>query len=932
MSSCGARTELRAGPLYFFDQPTRRNRVEGTRSHFYLYNVAPGGGAHEDTHSNWEDDSAEAAKRLTGEPRGEGKPEPDTSTSPAALDRRSQEPIDVYKRAAPLLLSDLALLLSQYDWAEVGRVPHGVANILCHSWQDLTSGAALLSSPEQTDKRRGSKGSLKLGGSPHHVSDDGRRQTGQGSAGPSESKPQVGANPRVKKRKQKSRACSSSSISFSISSSSRKDPAGCDLCPGWIVQPKQPSHVEPQQIRLYQWAVERLRAARNPERQQTPKLSSPLRLCHYGEAKAKVKSSRARRKSGSSVLVNGIPRIPEVKQPDPAQKKLHYRIDDGSSFIYYPSGCTAVCQSHSALPCGGFYTNVFSDSDCPVILATITAFGHGAVTHPHNSSLVAVWDQDGGFMNDHYGRKSQEWSWQTHSALKKKVVIQLSDLISVKLLNGTSATLSFRCNDESVQLPLPVLSHINQPKEMLCLQTDGKFTSNFAQDLPLARKTKSPVVVLENKRTLTPVSVGTQEMLQMVREVEGLEEPSARWRRAGPAGRELKRLQQRVRNTLDDWLDYYRAAVGIRCPDTEQMPDALLRTRPRREVQSAALPSLNPPERVEAKSVWPEESGDKPQEPHRHLSVRAERPADSSVRLPRTPKRRSKDEPRVTQIGPLQIHGNIQLESVIISKSPEQQPADVPRCPAPPPLTPSVLLSVCPVLLRAALLGEGVRRRCCCSVTLMPAVTDLEYDTFVMGQPPHNQQILVVCVTLPHEHEDALEQLYRRRNKHRSMPCTQCQMDSFRLVRYEMSTGGTPGWGCANMLLQQRHNAAPGMILMYIRRKLLFVGYMHSGRGCSVGDLQKQICRSRGDYRLGLSLPPHYKFSEAVNNSAATDPHNSQDAAMTGRDDVTLPASVEKKKANERKTIEVREASQQRQRNFCVKSKQTFPHVPLTTH
>ncbi|XP_069384186.1 uncharacterized protein C3orf20-like isoform X2 [Paralichthys olivaceus] len=882
--------QLRAGPLYFFDQPTRRNRVKGTRSNIYLFNVAPGQGAHEDTHSNVEDDNrdrAEVAKRLTGEPRGESKPEPDTSASPAPLNRTNQEPMDVYKQAAPLLLNELALLLSQYNWAEEGCVPRGLVNILSHSSQDLTSGAAVLRSPELIHKGRGSKGSLKLEGSPHHVSDNGRRETGEGSAGPSESKPQT--NPHLKKHKQKSSraACSFSSISFSISSSSCKDP-------GLIIQPKQPSYVEPQQIRLYQWVVERLRAARNLERQQTPNLSSPLILCHYGDAKANMKSIRSRRKSQEAVLVNGIPRIPEMKQPDPAQQKLHYRIDDGSSFIYYPSGRTAVCRSHSALPCGGFYTNVFSDSDCPVILATITAFGHGAVTHPHNSSLGAVWDQDGGFMNDHYGRKSKEWSWQTDCALKEKVLIQVSDLISVRLLSGTSATLNFRCNDESVQLPLPVLSNINQPKEM--------------------------------------VSVGTQEMLQMVREVEGLEDPSARWRRAGSASRELRRLQQRVRNTLDDWMDYYCAAVGIRCPDTEQMPDALLRTRPRREVQSAALPSLNPPQQAEAKPVWPEESGDEPQEPHRHLSVRAERPADSFVRLPRTPKRRSK-ESRVTQIGPLQIHGNIQLESVIISKSPEQQPANVPRCPAPWPLTPSVPLTVCPVLLRAALLGEGVRRRCCCSVTLMPAVTDLEYDIFVMGQPPHSQQILAVCVTLPHEHEDALEQLYRRRNKHRTTPCTQCQMDSFRLVRYEMSTGGTPGCGRANMLLQQRHNAAPGMILMYIRGKLLFVGYMHSDRSYSVRDLQKQICRSRGDYRLGLSLPPDYKFSDAVSNSAATDAHNSRNAALTGGNDATLPASVEKEKVNERKTIKVPEASQQRQRDFCVKSKQTtaFPHVPLTT-
>lgn len=47
---------------------------------------------------------------------------------------------------------------------------------------------------------------------------------------------------------------------------------------------------------------------------------------------------------------------------------------------------------------------------------------------------------------------------------------------------------------------------------------------------------------------------------------------------------------------------------------------------------------------------------------------------------------------------------------------------------------------------------------------------------------------------------------------------------------------------------------------MYIRGKLLFVGYIFSDHRCSPMDLQKQISRARGDYRLGLSLPPHYKF------------------------------------------------------------------------
>lgn len=107
--------------------------------------------------------------------------------------------------------------------------------------------------------------------------------------------------------------------------------------------------------------------------------------------------------------------------------------------------------------------------------------------------------------------------------------------------------------------------------------------------------------------------------------------------------------------------------------------------------------------------------------------------------------------------------------------------AAVTLLPAVAPFPPSVPLTVCPDLLRAALLGEGQRRNCCCSTKLMPVVTDLEYDALIMGQPPQSQQILVVCVTCPRQPvdthatlgQDSLEYLYRRKNKHRTSPCTQ---------------------------------------------------------------------------------------------------------------------------------------------------------------
>ena len=57
----------------------------------------------------------------------------------------------------------------------------------------------------------------------------------------------------------------------------------------------------------------------------------------------------------------------------------------------------------------------------------------------------------------------------------------------------------------------------------------------------------------------------------MVWEAEGLEEPGVVWGGGGGGGgggrveemqRELKRLQRKVRDTLDDWLEFYHTATG----------------------------------------------------------------------------------------------------------------------------------------------------------------------------------------------------------------------------------------------------------------------------------------------------------------------------------------------------------------------------------
>lgn len=47
---------------------------------------------------------------------------------------------------------------------------------------------------------------------------------------------------------------------------------------------------------------------------------------------------------------------------------------------------------------------------------------------------------------------------------------------------------------------------------------------------------------------------------------------------------------------------------------------------------------------------------------------------------------------------------------------------------------------------------------------------------------------------------------------------------------------------------------------MYIHGQLLFLGFIVDAHHRTVKDLLKEICRVRGDYRLGLHLPADYKY------------------------------------------------------------------------
>ncbi|KAL0968731.1 hypothetical protein UPYG_G00270960 [Umbra pygmaea] len=914
-------TDFTTGPVYFFDQPTGLGRTRSCKMPVdHYFNLVKGARARSAAIKSrynlskdiYEVKINEVAQKLQNDASTTGKPEMSDSVN-GAVDISSGEknpeapteqvdaiddinPMDTYKRVAPYLLSELGSLLQQFEGREEGCIPHGLVNVLNDSWYDLTAGAVFVKPPPQVGVSCGStevktprksKACNNLDESLRQIK--GKRKTKTQHLKLDEESERKLHQSNLCKRASISHASNAqahTTISFSMSSKMCEEQ-------GWIIQPKEPCCKEQiaQSAALCQWVVERLQRARRLTKlqikEQTEKvLNIPPILRYYGEAKP---PARHQKTTGGSEglgageagmawltsLLNGMPQMPYMTQEDhdaPGQK-LHCRINDGSSFIYYPSGHVAVCQSHSGLSSGGFYTNVFSDHDSPVILASITALGRGAVTHPLSGAVVAVWGLSGGLISDPDGAVIKEWTWhrQTRRALQEEILIQVSDQVSVRLLSGTRGSLSFTCQNERVHLPLSALSLLVPPEKMACLLIEPKaFSSLAAEEFSLARIQREHLVQRVDR---------TRDRAPFKSVPEKPEEPCSERRQAG---RELRRLQKTIHRILDDWLEFYHIATGIKCPDTERISGSPVRPRQKTDVRSV-IHTPSPPTVPPNSTKGPPDGGSTELQTNprnQPLSALADflRPG-STHKMPWTfsPRKCSGangEEPRyVTQAGSFRVQSNIKLDPVVMLRSsPELHPETQHH----PPSTPQPSVSPCPAQLRAILRGEEsrARLRCHCSSRLMPVLTDLEYDAFIWGQPPHSQQLMVVCVTHPRQIPslgppkptvDKLDELYQRRNKNRTIPCTQSQLDSFRLLRYELSTGKSHT-GTHNALLQQRHNAAPGMFLMYIRGKLLFADYIFNEYSCSVRDFLKQISKTRRLYRLGQCLPPDYSFSGQLNS------------------------------------------------------------------
>lgn len=320
------------------------------------------------------------------------------------------------------------------------------------------------------------------------------------------------------------------------------------------------------------------------------------------------------------------------------------------------------------------------------------------------------------------------------------------------------------------------------------------------------------------------------------------------------ATRELRKLRRKIKNIMENWLEYYQIAFGLDSPHTHKtfplqagrrrkaQPPAVspdLQRRQRKKCNDTQVPALVNLSRVQSAPA------PSPRQDVSRASSRAPHLLNSI---------RKTSKPLVRHINKDKPISQISSKASFFSEKP-WYPSSTP----------------CPTALRRAMLG-GEGKLCSCNNYQIPYVTDLEYNHIINYPVSAPEQITVICITSSLSTTDddpsadgQLESLYERKNKNRSLPCMQNRRDSFRLLKYDINTADKFTGHCGSLLVK-RHNVAPGMFLMYIQGKLLFANYIFNGYSKSTKDLQKQIALTRCDYKRGYYLPTDYRFSSHENS------------------------------------------------------------------
>ncbi|XP_072025024.1 uncharacterized protein [Amphiura filiformis] len=596
--------------------------------------------------------------------------------------------------------------------------------------------------------------------------------------------------------------------------------------------------------------------------------------------------------------------------PDAGQTQLFYHsLHDGSATAFYPSGRLAavVCRAGSRLP--GTYTLVYEDDEEKTLLASFTPTGHGCCYHPNGLTKFLSTEKEG-ILFDTDGAETKKWDWMLpHLKLPNPVIVSINDHFTLRCHNRNQMTIVFSCHKETAKLHvgqvLTAVVPVTQ-EELGYLVTEEEFQSKSAEECiepppaPIIpkKKDKKP----KNKLAKPPPPPPPKPVFQIGEiakslEMEGPTEYNI------PAEKELLRLQRRAKNSIENWMDHYRIAVGIRSSHLNRIKSSVPHHR-KRGIHSAKptmdSPGVNELETDEEddftfpRATVNTRSPSAPPvsyEQRRRMSTMSAMSRQSRQRTYSTNSRLksaastaggekkahfdpdvSLSKPWNAQTRPSTAMSNISGPVVSIqcptphtawTASPTRTAS---ASPAPTPnLTrrkTSPLIG-CPVALRAEMLGDSMAT-CRCSRHKVPSIGDLELERYLKECVPRTQLIVIAVVSalfpeaLPCH--DMFSKFYDRQQRNRAKPCYQSRTDPYRLLVYDVVSAVHLS-GHKQPKLLQRHNAVPGMFMIYAGGKLVFCDNIFNGYGNAKRDFQKQLLQSRQDASLGNFLPADFKFN-----------------------------------------------------------------------
>ncbi|XP_056430286.1 uncharacterized protein C3orf20 homolog [Hyla sarda] len=784
-------------------------------------------------------------------------------------------PFEDYKYVAPTLLYELGKLLHFFSQYEI-VFPQGLVNVLNYSWQELIEGAIYPKKQcqSQTSKKTtdtsaqmaAEENDYKVPANPENV-DNAKNNKNKANTTLMEGSKEKAvqdhsqAKPKGSKSPPNIAAHLSVTISFSMSSRVCEDK-------GWISQTNESKSEDMEWKGLISWALERLQIAQIQINKELSLLNEkgfckPVILRYYETTKKDlIIKKRKHIKPSLPVLTNGKPHIPDIIRENSSLRKLHYSLIDGSTLVYYPSGHLAVCHSHSGLACGGFYTNIFSPEQS--MLGTFTPFGHGSLHSPESNVFLLQYNQVGGLLTSKEGETMKEWDWPKKGKLSDPFTVQVNEYVSVKIAGQYAICLIFRWQHETVRLSLSPILDVPPPQmeDLGQLMTSENFSSRNAREMTKANKKKAKDKDAKRSPKKTTILAEIAKTLVIP---EDHISPSNDFN----AAVELRKLHRKIRNIVDDWMEHYRLASGIDSPHIQKMSDAPPKMSRKRKVQSAAaFPVTSPASKSHPVTETDVESALQKERfllhgrflsaPAHHHNMKWNTSLSSASPRPSSFSSMKREQIAADSIlsksgNEISVNksGTFSLLGPLLSLEQDEEKLWHPSHYA------------CPVVLQKVLLGEE-RSLCRCSSHQIPHVTDLEFDQLI-NKTSSLEQVIVVCIVSSLGSEktdtkDVLDQLYEKKNRYRSMPCIQSRVDSFRIFKYDINTCNILT-GHKQPLLVQRHNVAPGMILMYICGKLVFANYIFNGYSRSIKDLQKQITKTRSDYQTGCHLPKDFKFS-----------------------------------------------------------------------